>query len=122
MEALAPRAGRPTLDEVARLAGVSRATVSRVLNGSARVTPATTLAVERSIARLGYVPNRAARSLVTRRSDTIALVVSEPESRVFSDPFFPAIVHGISTAIADTELQLVLLLAQGEREHRKVER
>jgi DNA-binding LacI/PurR family transcriptional regulator len=119
---MAPRGGRPTLDEVARLAGVSKATVSRVLNDSARVTPVTRASVEGAIARLGYVPNRAARSLVTRRSDMIALVVSEPETRVFSDPFFPAIVHGISTTIADTELQLVLLIAQGEREHRKVER
>ncbi|HJS69264.1 MAG TPA: hypothetical protein VJ744_00575, partial [Gaiellaceae bacterium] len=66
------------------------------------------------------VPNRAARSLVTKRTDTIALVVSESERRVFSDPFFPAIVQGITTAIADSELQLLLLLARGEREHVKV--
>jgi DNA-binding LacI/PurR family transcriptional regulator len=113
---------RPTLDEVARLARVSRATVSRVLNGSAPVTPATQRSVEQAIARLGYVPNRAARSLVTRRTDTIALVVSEPESRVFSEPFFSLIVQGISNAISDSELQLLLLLAHGDREHAKVER
>jgi DNA-binding LacI/PurR family transcriptional regulator len=112
----------PTLEEVARLAAVSTATVSRVVNGSPKVRLDTRKAVERAIKRLGYVPNRAARSLVTRRTDTIALVVSESESRVFSDPFFPAIVQGISTAIADTELQLLLLMAQGEREHVKVER
>ena len=87
-----------------------------------KVRPDTRRAVEKAIARLGYVPNRAARSLVTKRTDTIALVVSESERRVFSDPFFPAIVQGISTAIADTELQLLLLLARGEREHVKVER
>jgi DNA-binding LacI/PurR family transcriptional regulator len=112
----------PTLDEVASLAGVSRATVSRVINDSPKVRPRTRKAVKRAITRLGYVPNRAARSLVTRRTDTIALVVSESESRVFSDPFFPTIVEGISGAIAETELQLLLLLAQGEREHAKVER
>lgn len=113
---------KPTLEEVARLAAVSTATVSRVVNGSPKVRPETRRAVEDAIAALGYVPNRAARTLVTRRTDTIALVVSESESRVFSDPFFPAIVEGISAAIADTKLQLLLLLAQGEREHEKVER
>ena len=113
---------QPTLQEVARLARVSTATVSRVVNASPHVHPTTRKAVEKAIARLGYVPNRAARTLVTRRTDTIALVVSEPESRVFSEPFFGSIVQGISAAIADTELQLVLLIARGEREHKKVER
>lgn len=120
-----PSGGRrraPTLEQVARLAAVSTATVSRVVNGSPQVSPATRRAVEKAIARLGYVPNRAARTLVTRRTDTIALVVSEPESRIFSERFFRALVQGITAAIADTELQLVLLLAQGEREHDKAER
>ena len=72
--------------------------------------------------QLRYVPNPAARSLVTGRTSTIALVVSEPESRLFSDRFFAAVVHGISSAVADGELQLVLLLAHPEREHVKVER
>jgi DNA-binding LacI/PurR family transcriptional regulator len=93
-----------------------------VLNGTAPVSEATRQAVEDAITRLGYVPNRAARSLVTRRTDTIALVLSEPESRVFSDPFFAAVVEGILAAIAHTDLQLVLLLAQGDREQTKVER
>jgi DNA-binding LacI/PurR family transcriptional regulator len=112
----------PTLDEVARLAGVSRATVSRVVNGSPLVTEATRKAVEESIRTLGYVPNRAARALVTRRTDTIALVVSEPEARAFSDPFFRTIVRGISSSVEDTDLQLLLLFAQGQREQAKVER
>lgn len=112
----------PTLQEVAQLAAVSTATVSRVINDSPHVTATTRRSVEKAIAKLGYVPNRAARSLVTRRTDTIALVVSESESRVFSERFFRALVQGISTVIADTELQLLLLLAQGEREHVKAER
>jgi len=116
----APR--RPTLEEVGAVAGVSRATVSRVVNGSPKASPAVRAEVERAIARLGYVPNRAARTLVTRRTDTIALVVSEPEARVFGDPFFAALVRGIGAAVSMKDLQLVLVMAQGTREHEKVER
>ena len=119
-----PNDGRtlPTIAEVARLATVSTATVSRVVNGSPNVRPATREAVLDAIEHLGYTPNRAARTLVTRRTDTIALVVSESETRVFSDPFFPSIVRGISAALAQTELQLLLLMARDDREHAKVER
>ena len=76
------RAPRPTLEEVGDLAGVSRATVSRVINNSPRVSPEVRASVERAIAKLGYSPNQAARSLVTRRADAIALVVCEPEAAV----------------------------------------
>jgi DNA-binding LacI/PurR family transcriptional regulator len=113
---------RPTLEQVAALAGVSTATVSRVLNNSPRVSAAARASVEGAVAQLGYVPNPAARSLVRRRTDTIALVISEPDERMFADPFIPAIVHGIGEAIAETELHLILLLAQGQRDQRKVER
>ncbi|HSL77486.1 MAG TPA: LacI family DNA-binding transcriptional regulator [Candidatus Limnocylindrales bacterium] len=99
-----------TLDEVARVAGVSRATVSRVVNGSPKVSADVRRTVERAIDRLGYVPNRAARSLVTRRSDSIAVVITEPSSRLFSDPFFPRLVRGISAALSVRDLQLVLLM------------
>jgi DNA-binding LacI/PurR family transcriptional regulator len=112
----------PTIAEVARLATVSTATVSRVVNGSPNVRPATRETVVHAIEQLGYTPNRAARTLVTRRTDTIALVVSESETRVFSDPFFPSIVRGVSAALAQTELQLLLLMARDDREHAKVER
>lgn len=77
----APR-DRATLEEVAELAGVSRATVSRVINGKPRVSHETRVAVERAAARLGYVPNRAARSLVTRRNDSIGLVIPEPTAQI----------------------------------------
>jgi DNA-binding LacI/PurR family transcriptional regulator len=112
MAQLEPSSAKPvaTLDEVARVAGVSRATVSRVVNGSPKVSPDVRRTVERAIVRLGYVPNRAARSLVTRRSDSIAVVITEPSSRLFSDPFFPRLVRGISAALSVRDLQLVLLM------------
>lgn len=66
----------PTLEDVAREAGVSRATVSRVVNGVRNVDPAIQDLVRRAIERTGYAPNQAARQLVTRRTTTVALVVS----------------------------------------------
>jgi DNA-binding LacI/PurR family transcriptional regulator len=68
------------------------------------------------------VPNRMARSLVTRRTDTVALVLSEPDSRLFSDPFFASIVRGLSAQLAQTDINLVLLTARDARDQEKVGR
>jgi len=122
MTDMSTRPASPTLDEVAVLAGVSRATVSRVINDSPRVSPEAREAVRSAVAALRYVPNRMARSLVTRRTDTIALVLNEPNTQVFSDPFFASIVRGVSATLADTDLNLVLLTARDEREQEKVGR
>jgi DNA-binding LacI/PurR family transcriptional regulator len=65
----------PTLFAVARRAGVSKSTVSRVINGSSQVTPEAVAAVTAAIEELHYVPNRAARSLVQRRTRMIAMVI-----------------------------------------------
>jgi DNA-binding LacI/PurR family transcriptional regulator len=113
-------AGRgATLDRVAREAGVSRATVSRVVNGSPKVSPDVRRTVERAVARLGYVPNPAARSLVTRRSDSVGLIITEPASRLFEDPFFPRLLRGISAELSSRNLQLVLLMPEdGDAEER----
>jgi DNA-binding LacI/PurR family transcriptional regulator len=113
---------RPTLDAVAALAGVGRGTASRVLNGSSQVSPAAKAAVEAAIAKLGYVPNRAARALVTQRTDSVALVVSESEERVFGEPFFAGVVRGISAALLETPLQLWLAMAQSPAQRERVER
>jgi DNA-binding LacI/PurR family transcriptional regulator len=113
---------RPTLDEVAALAGVGRGTVSRVINGSPQVSPEARAAVQKAIDELGYVPNRAARALVTRRTDSVALVVSESEERVFGEPFFAGIVRGVSSHLADTQMQLWLAMAQSTAERKLVER
>ncbi|MFE9423957.1 LacI family DNA-binding transcriptional regulator [Kitasatospora sp. NPDC006697] len=113
--AKAPTA-RPTLEEVAALAGVGRGTVSRVINGSPRVSERARAAVEQAVAELGYVPNRAARTLVTSRADAIALVVPEAETRLFSEPYFADIISGVSAELADTEMQLLLVLVRNQRE------
>ncbi|GAA3346454.1 hypothetical protein GCM10020358_57520 [Amorphoplanes nipponensis] len=67
------------MDQVAEAAGVSRATVSRVINGAPSVDAKIREIVQRAIADTGYVPNVAARSLVTRKSNSVALVISEPD-------------------------------------------
>ncbi|MBA2954423.1 substrate-binding domain-containing protein [Nocardioides sp. MAH-18] len=103
---------RPTLNEVAARAGVGRGTASRVINGQAKVSEQAREAVERAIAELGYVPNRAARALKTQRTDAVALVIAESEERVFGEPFFAGIVRGIGAALGAAGRQLVLLLAQ----------
>lgn len=106
---------RPTLEEVAARAGVGRGTASRVINGSPKVSDRARDAVEKAVAELGYVPNAAARALVTRRTDAVALVIAESEERVFGEPFFAGVVRGIGAALGDAGRQLVLLLAQAPR-------
>jgi DNA-binding LacI/PurR family transcriptional regulator len=111
-----------TLEEVARVAGVSRATVSRVVNGNPRVAPDVRRSVERAVDRLGYIPNPAARSLATRRSQSIGLVIAEPPGRLFEEPFFPRLLRGIGAALSSRELQLVLLMPQSPDEESRAER
>ena len=110
----------PTIEEVARLAGVGRGTASRVVNGSPHVSAPTREAVNRAVDELGYVPNRAARSLVTRRTDIVALVVSETGDRIFGEPYFAAAVRGIGERIAQSPYQLVLTMAGSQRERGRV--
>ncbi|EHR52680.1 transcriptional regulator [Saccharomonospora marina XMU15] len=104
--------GSPTLEEVARLAGVSRATASRAINGGSRVSARAQRAVEDAVRRLGYTPNTAARSLVTRRTDSVALIVPEPDEHVFSDPFFARTLHVVTNVLSERDLQVVLLIAR----------
>ena len=113
--------GRPTLDAVAARAGVGRGTVSRVVNGSPQVSPEARAAVQAAIAELNYVPNRAARALVTQRTDSVALVVSESEERVFGEPFFAGIVRGISSGLLETPMQLWLAMASSPPQRERVE-
>lgn len=102
----------PTLEEVARLAGVSRATVSRAINGGARVNPRTRAAIDKAVEELGYVPNRAARSLVTRRTDSVALAIPETGGKFVGDPFLTGALQGVSDGLSESGMQLVLLVAQ----------
>ncbi|MCR2762669.1 LacI family transcriptional regulator [Microbacterium sp. zg.B48] len=103
-----------TIEEVAAAAGVSRSTVSRVVNGSTAVSPKALTAVQRAIADLNYVPNRAARSLASRQTHAIALVVPEDTTRFFGDPFFAAIVSGINARLSRSDYVLNLFIASDD--------
>ncbi|WP_432039575.1 LacI family DNA-binding transcriptional regulator [Streptomyces cucumeris] len=111
--------GRPTLEEVAARAGVGRGTVSRVINGSPRVSDRTRVAVQRAVAELGYVPNRVARALAADRADAVALVIPEPETRLFAEPYFSDIIRGVGAGLADTDLQLLLTLIRTPKERQR---
>lgn len=99
---------RVTLEEVAKAAGVSRATVSRVVNGVTSVDETIRAAVELAISDTGYLPNPAARSLVTRRADAVALVLPD-EGRMLGDPFFGRVVRGVLSVTNPSGLHLVLM-------------
>ncbi|WP_143664573.1 LacI family DNA-binding transcriptional regulator, partial [Streptomyces sp. NRRL B-24572] len=113
---------RPTLEAVASRAGVSRATASRVVNGGAGVRAPLVEKVRRAVEELGYVPNHAARTLVTRRNGAVAVIIAEPEFRVFSDPFFEQQVRGISRELTVHDAQLVLLWVEGPGDHERISR
>ena len=100
----------PTLEMVAAHAGVSRATVSRVVNGAPTVNPEVAETVRRSIDALNYVPNRAARSLASHRSQSIALVVPETANKVFADPFFASVIQGVAMELSPTDYTLNMII------------
>jgi DNA-binding LacI/PurR family transcriptional regulator len=108
----APRKGNrarpaPTLEEVAARAGVSRATASRVLRGDAKVSERAREVVLAAAQEISYVPNLAARTLVTGRSESVAFLVEESEERMFADPFFLGMLRSAQEAVAVAGLQLV---------------
>jgi DNA-binding LacI/PurR family transcriptional regulator len=116
----------PTIEQVAEAAGVSRSTVSRVLNEVPTVDPEIRAAVERAIAATGYVPNHAARSLVTRRTDSVALVVSEPDhrtyeapflNRIFTDPYLGRVTAGAQEVLRPQGIHLVIIPADPPAHH-----
>ncbi len=91
---------RPTPGSVAARAGVSRATASRLLRGSSNVSAAAREAVLRAADEVSRTVNRAAHSLVTRRTESIAFLLPEDEDRMFGDPDFLAVLRGLRDHLA----------------------
>ncbi|MFC1411977.1 LacI family DNA-binding transcriptional regulator [Streptacidiphilus sp. N1-12] len=113
---------QPTLDQVARLAGVSKGTVSRVLNNHHHVSAASRHAVESAIAELGYVPSVAARSLATQRRGAVVLAISSDDPALFANLFFAEVITGVNEVIESTDLELLLILAASDRGRERLAR
>lgn len=113
---------RPTLDEVARRAGVSRSAASRAMNNTRHVSPAKREAVERAARELGYVPNATARALATSKAGSVVLAVVNEDPDFFGDPFFSQVMVGVATALERSELDLTLMLASSPASRARLER
>jgi DNA-binding LacI/PurR family transcriptional regulator len=111
---MAEKAKRPTYAEIAKLAGVSEATVSRVLNGDDKVDADRIKAVNHAVEKLGYKKNRAASALASGRTGLIAVVIDDDLS-VFQDPFWGTVTNGISRVLMENEMQTILLVAPLEK-------
>ncbi|MDP9026859.1 MAG: LacI family transcriptional regulator [Actinomycetota bacterium] len=114
-----PTRRRPTIDDVATTAGVSRGTVSRVLNGGHWVSPDALAAVTAAIKSQGYRINPHARSLATSRTHSIAFLLTEPHDLLFEDPNFSILMRGAADALADSDDSLVLIMAGNAGEQRR---
>ena len=119
-DASRPRHRGPTIDDVAAAAGVSRGTVSRVLNGGHYVSNAKARAVEQAMRDTGYVVNQSARALVTRRSNCIALVISEQQDRLFEDPNYNVLIRSASQAVAKHDMSLIMIIASNTDDRERV--
>ncbi|GAB3460804.1 LacI family DNA-binding transcriptional regulator [Actinophytocola sediminis] len=113
---------RPTMDDVGRVAGVSRGTVSRALNGGRDVSAPALSAIRKAIRQTGYVINPHARSLATQRSKSVAFILSEPQDRLFEDPNFNILLHGCTQALADNDIAVLLTLAGTPADRKRVSR
>jgi DNA-binding LacI/PurR family transcriptional regulator len=104
-----------TIEDIATLAGVSRSTVSRVLNDHPRVSPDVRERVRQVIAEHGYTPHAAARSLAGSRTNVICLFSLRGAESIFSDQFIPPLVQGISEVCNDRGYFLLLSMVQIEK-------
>src|SRR6266566_4273759 len=110
-----------SLGEVARAAGVSRATASKVLGGHPQVSESARQAVERAAAELGYLPDRAARSLAAGRSESVGVLVPEPSSQLFGDPMLARLLGAIGEELSANGLQMVLFAPQSATDIERLE-
>lgn len=110
---------RPTITDVAQLAGVSKGTVSRVLNSNPKVSQRARSAVEEAIAQTGYRTNAHARSLATGRTNAVALLIAAAHEQLFTDPTFAEMIAGVQEGLVDTDLNLVILMGGHEAEDRR---
>lgn len=113
------RPRRPTIRDVAAASGVSRGTVSRVLNGGHWVSPDALAAVQEAIQRTGYQVNHHARSLATRRSNSVAFLLAEKQHLLFDDPNIAVLLRGAAAALGDRDMSLILMTAGTDADRKR---
>jgi LacI family transcriptional regulator len=111
-----------TLEDIARLSGVSRSTASRVINGDENVRAETRRRVLEVIQQNDFHPNLAARRLAAGRTNVIGLVIPTGVGTIFSDPYFSHLIQGVSAACNEKEFSVMLWLATPEYERRMIRR
>lgn len=122
MSRIPSRRKRATIHDVAVEAGVSRGTVSRVVNGERYVSADARTAIEAAIQKVGYVPNTAARNLVMQRSEAVGFIVHEPHSLFLEDPNIGGILLGANDALSRADHQMVCLVIDSDRDTQRVAR
>lgn len=111
---------RLTLEEIGQLAGVSRSTVSRVINNHPNIRPTVRRRVEQVILETGYQPHSAARSLASSQSRILGLIMPSILQSAFADPYYPLLIQGISHACNQTDYTVALFLFQSPEEEEKM--
>jgi LacI family transcriptional regulator len=109
-----------TLEDIARMSGVSRSTVSRVINGDPNVNEQTRSKVQDVIQSVNFQPNLAARSLAAGRTHVLGLVIPTQVTSIFTDPYFPLVIQGAATACNPLGYSVMLWLAEPEYERRTI--
>lgn len=116
------RTARTTIEDVAREAGVSKGTVSRVLNGRNWVSDSTREAVQTALQRTGFVANASARSLAMRRTGSVALVLGAPATHLFEDPNYALILQVITAELALADYSLIFMSAKSTSDRGRLAR
>lgn len=109
-----------TLEDIARQAGVSRSTVSRVVNEDPNVSDNVRTRVHQVILTTGYHPHPAARSLASHRSWMIGLVLPRTVSNFFTDPYFPRLTQGVAQACNQHNYTLGLFLVDTKEDEKRI--
>ena len=109
-----------TLEDIAKKAGVSRSTVSRVVNNHENISDGVRQRVLQVIKETGYRPNAAARALASNQSHMIGLVLPHSVSRLFTDPYYPQLLKGISQACNQYDYTLAFFLVSSKEDEKKI--